>query len=165
MSNSMKALIVIVILAIIGGGGYAAWHSKQSTSSAKSSMSTTQSSSNTAPSTMNPAPQTPPANTQPTNTNTNPASFSVHANDNGADRETISVSKGQAVQLTFNVDQGGVYHGGLQFVSTDPSLDTGPIDPGEAKTVSFTANKSFSFTPYWYANHVQKDYQIQVSVQ
>jgi archaellum component FlaF (FlaF/FlaG flagellin family) len=89
----------------------------------------------------------------------------VTATDDNADHTTISIKKGASVKLTFKVSQDGVYHGGLQFKSTDPAIDSGPIAPGKTKTITFTANKSFSFQPYWYASGVKKDYLITINVQ
>jgi hypothetical protein len=91
-------------------------------------------------------------------------SFTIHANDDSADHETISVMKGAKVSLTFSVDESGVYHGGLEFKSTDPQIDSGAIAPGESKAVTFTADKPFSFQPYWYASQVKKDYLVNVKV-
>ncbi len=91
-------------------------------------------------------------------------SFTITANDSSADHEKISVKKGANVSLMFVVKAQGTYHGGLQFVSTDPAIDSGPIAPGNSKTVTFTASKSFTFQPYWYASQVKKDYLITVNV-
>ncbi|HKR82412.1 MAG TPA: hypothetical protein VJR27_05460 [Candidatus Saccharimonadales bacterium] len=91
-------------------------------------------------------------------------SFTLTANDSSADHEAITVKKGAQVSLTFVVEKSGVYHGGLQFKSTDPALDSGPIAPGDSKTITFSADKTFSFTPYWYASGVKKDYVITVNV-
>lgn len=92
-------------------------------------------------------------------------SFTITANDDSADHEAITVKKDAKVTLTFTVEKSGVYHGGLQFKSDDPQIDSGPIAPGDSKAVTFTADKSFSFTPYWYASGVKKNYMIDVTVQ
>lgn len=92
------------------------------------------------------------------------AEFTINANDSGADHESITVKKNATVSITFAVDASGVYHGGLEFKSVDPGLDSGPIAPGTSKTISFSATKSFSFQPYWYASGVKKDYLIQINV-
>lgn len=92
-------------------------------------------------------------------------SFTIVANDDSADHEAIKVKKDAKVTLTFTVEKSGVYHGGLQFKSDDPQIDSGPIAPGDSKSVTFTADKGFSFTPYWYASGVKKNYIIDVTVQ
>ncbi|SRR6266568_2609722 len=91
-------------------------------------------------------------------------SFTINANDSSADHETISVTKGANVSLTFMVDTNGVYHGGLEFKSTSPQIDSGGIAPGSSKTVTFTADHSFTFQPYWYQSGVKKDYLITIAV-
>ncbi len=91
-------------------------------------------------------------------------SFTINANDSSADHETISVMKGANVSLTFAVDTNGVYHGGLEFKSTDPQIDSGGIAPGSSKTVTFTADHSFTFQPYWFQSGVKKDYLVTVTV-
>ena len=96
-------------------------------------------------------------------TSMNP-SFTINANDDSADHETVSVMKGANVSLTFAVDTNGVYHGGLEFKSTDPEIDSGGITPGSSKTVTFTADHSFSFQPYWFQSGVKKNYLITVNV-
>lgn len=106
------------------------------------------------------------ANTSGTLSSTSMApSFTIHANDDSADHEAISVKKGAQVSLTFSVDSAGVYHGGLQFKSDSPAIDSGAIAPGDSKTVTFTAGSSFSFQPYWYASGVKKNYLITVNVE
>lgn len=92
--------------------------------------------------------------------------ISLSANDSGASRTSITISKGSRVNLTFMVDTQGTYYGGLYFKSTDPAVaSAGPIKPGSQATVSFTAANSFSFIPYWYDENVQKGYSIAINVQ
>jgi len=88
----------------------------------------------------------------------------INANDSSADHEAVSVKKGANVSIMFMVETSGTYHGGLEFISTDPAIDSGPIATGESKAVTFTATKSFTFQPYWYASQVKKDYLITVNV-
>lgn len=160
MSNVTKGVIAVVIVVAAVGGSFAAFHT--SSEAPKQASATTKS---TTPSPAPAAQATPNAAQTPASPEAGVSNFTIHAEDNEADKEVITVSKGSKVNLTFAVDDSGVYHGGLQFKSTDPAIDSGPIDPGKAKTVSFTADHSFSFTPYWYASQVKKDYQIQVQVQ
>lgn len=92
-----------------------------------------------------------------------PKSFAVNGSDNGADLTTITVAAGTPVTITFGADENGTYHGGLDFRSS--IVNTGTIAPGSSKSVSFTATKSFSFTPYWPATNIAKPYKINVVVQ
>ncbi len=92
-------------------------------------------------------------------------SFTVTANDDSSTPETITAKKGDTVKLTLVVSKQGTYHGGLEFKSTDPAVDSGSIAEGDQKTISFTATKSFKFTPYWYQSNIQKDYFVAVNVQ
>jgi uncharacterized protein YxeA len=143
----MKKGIIIAIAAvvIVGTGAYLLMHKKDSNNPTPSNNAND---SSKALSDMSMSP-----------------SFTITAKDDSADHEMIAVEKDAKVKLTFNVSSEGVYHGGLQFKSTDPQIDSGPIAPGKSKTVTFTATKSFSFQPYWYASGVKKNYLITVEVQ
>jgi hypothetical protein len=92
-----------------------------------------------------------------------PKSFTVNGNDETADVKTITVTKGTPVTITFGADAGTTYHGGLDFRSS--VLNTGTIAPGSTKTISFTADKSFAFTPYWPSTNIAKPYTISVVVE
>ncbi len=92
-----------------------------------------------------------------------PKSFTVNGNDATADLKTITVPAGTPVTITFGADQGTTYHGGLDFRSS--VVNTGTITPGSTKTITFTATKSFSFTPYWPATNIAKPYTIDIVVQ
>ncbi len=100
-----------------------------------------------------------------TDTTTTPViqTFSVAADDSGATPAAITVPKGTIVQITFNVAATNVYYGGLDFRSN--VVNSGTVYSGQSKTISFTANESFSFTPYWPASSIAKDYKINVTVQ
>ena len=157
MNRTNQIVLAVVVIVLIGGGVVLAMRhtsdktaSKASSSSSKGQSST--SSSNTSVSTS-------------TTNSSSTTSISISANDTSASQTAISVSKGTHVNLTFKVDSDGVYHGGLEFKSTDPSIDTGGIKPGDSKMVSFVADKSFDFTPYWYQSGVKKDYLISITVQ
>lgn len=90
------------------------------------------------------------------------ASVTVVGNDSTGSPTTITVDKGDVVQITFQVQAEGTYYGGLDFRSS--VINTGTISPGSSKTVTFTATNSFAFTPYWPATNVPKPYTIQVVV-
>lgn len=92
-----------------------------------------------------------------------PQSFTVHGDDLTADLTNITVPKGTPVSITFFVNVADTYHGGLDFRSS--VLNTGTILPGAQKTITFTADQSFSFTPYWPASNVAKPYKINITVQ
>jgi len=114
------------------------------------------------------AAQTPSVTTKTTTTVTTTAAtpavqhFTVNGNDETADLKTITVPAGTKVSITFGADAGTTYHGGLDYRSS--VVSTGTIVPGSTKTVSFTATKSFSFTPYWPASNIAKPYTIDVVV-
>jgi hypothetical protein len=138
-------IIAIVAIVIVGTGAYLLMHKKDSNNNPPAN-NTSDSSKALSDMGMNP-------------------SFTITAKDDSADHEMIAVQKDAKVTLTFKVSSDGVYHGGLQFKSTDPQIDSGPIAPGASKTVTFTATKSFSFQPYWYASGVKKNYLVTVEVQ
>lgn len=146
MNKKILGIIVIIVVLVGGAGIYLAKHTKKDTNNTPSNSGNTPSTGTLSSDSMTP-------------------SFTITATDDSADHEAISVKKGAKVNLTFKVSTSGVYHGGLQFKSTDPAIDSGPIAPGNSKTVTFTADKSFSFQPYWYASQVKKDYLITVTVQ
>lgn len=106
-----------------------------------------------------------PAQTAPVTQSSTPApqSFTVNGNDTSADLTTITVPEGTPVSITFGADVNGTYHGGLDFRSS--VVNTGTIVPGSTKTVSFTARRSFSFTPYWPSTNIAKPYKINVVVE
>jgi hypothetical protein len=89
--------------------------------------------------------------------------FSITADDSSATPSTITVPAGTIVEITFNVASSNVYHGGLDFRSS--VVNSGTVYAGASKTISFTANQSFDFTPYWPASNVAKSYMISVMVQ
>ena len=105
----------------------------------------------------------PVTKTDTTTTTTVIQTFSVAADDNGATPAAITVPKGAIVQITFNVAATNVYYGGLDFRSS--VVNSGTVYSGQSKTISFTANESFSFTPYWPASNIAKSYTINVTVQ
>jgi len=155
MNRTNQVVLGIVAVVIIGSGVVLATRHTSPTSSTKSSTTPGKSQSSTSNTSVS---------TSTTNSS-NTADISITTNDNSASQTAITVSKGTHVNLTFKVDSDGVYHGGLQFKSTDPTIDTGGIKPGASKTVSFVADKSFDFTPYWYQSGVKKNYLISVTVQ
>lgn len=79
--------------------------------------------------------------------------FSVEGDDSGLYPSSLDVEKGE-VEITFTALSKNVYYGGLDFKSD--YFDTGKVAPGESKTVSFTATKSFSYKSYWPASGVVK---------
>ncbi len=106
----------------------------------------------------NPTPGTPPP--PPTNPPTI-QSFTIAADDSAATPSEISVTKDAIVQITFNVGA-NVYYGGLDFKSS--VVNSGTIMANSSKTISFKATQSFSFTPYWPASSIAKNYTIKVNV-
>jgi len=78
----------------------------------------------------------------------------VEADDNGLYPATITVAKGQTVNLTFKVRSTNVYYGGLEFRS--PKFVTPKVLPGGQNSVSFVADESFTYSSYWPATNVKK---------
>ena len=154
----MKKIILGLVALIIIAGGVVALTHKSSPKSVSNTSQTASSAPAAKASTNQPAPTTPAASSS------SPMNVTISANDDSASPETITPSNGQMVNLTFAVSSSGTYHGGLEFNSTDPVIDSGPIATGSSKVVSFTASKSFKFTPYWYASNVQKGYFVTVNV-
>ena len=143
-------------------------YSSPKSSSSSNNPYSSSSQTTTKPIPTNSQPST-PQNTTPPPSNSNPpanmnssASFTITADDNGADKESISVAKGTTVSLTFKVKDNTVYHGGLDFRSN--SVSTGTIAPGQSKTIQFTAGQSFKFIPYWPSSNIQKGYTISINV-
>ncbi len=100
---------------------------------------------------------------QPLPPTTLPAKFTIEADDSSFyPSGTVNVAKNSNVEITFRVRNTNVYYGGLQIKSE--KFDTGSIVPGGEKTVSFVADKSFTFTSYWPASNAKKaDGQVVVS--
>lgn len=155
MNKNLGVIAAVIVLVIAGVLVFSLSKNNKSNNS-----STPPSSSSSSSNTTN-APSSTPSS-QPTTTTPASSSFTVNANDDSADLTTLSVKKGLNVTVTFKVDQNGVYHGGLDFRSS--TVSSGPIQPGQSKTVTFTADQSFDFTPYWYQSNVKKDYLISVKV-
>lgn len=149
----MKAgIIAVVVVAVLGVGGLALTHKSK-----PSSNSTNNSSSNSSSDSSNSSSDNSSSSSAKTGTD-----FTINANDDSADVETLNVKKGDAITVTFKVDTNEVYHGGLEFKSD--TVSSKPIKPGDSDTVHFTADKSFDFTPFWYQSSIQKDYLIHVNV-
>ncbi len=148
----MKKAIIIVVIAVVvvGGGTVAALTLNRPANTTTPSATAPDRSSNTG--------------ATPT-TNGTTQSITVTANDESASPDKINVTSGDTINLTFAVSSAGTYHGGLDFKSDDPALDSGSIAEGDSKTITFTANKSFNFTPFWYQSNVQKGYFVTVNVQ
>ncbi|MEO8066033.1 MAG: hypothetical protein ABI643_04295 [Candidatus Doudnabacteria bacterium] len=108
---------------------------------------------------------TPVTSTIPTPATTKPVikTFSISADDSAATPGEITVAKGTIVEITFNVSASDVYYGGLDFRSA--VVNSGTVNAGGSKTISFTADQSFAFTPYWPAQNIAKNYTIKVTVQ
>ena len=145
-----KIIIAIVIVVIVAAAAVLIFGRKKNTSNTSTTSSSSASNTSSSGGALSSTSMTP--------------NFMINANDDGADHETVTVKKGATVTIMFMVDTSGVYHGGLQLKSTDPQIDSGPIAPGSSKSVTFTADHSFTFQPYWYASGVKKNYLITVTV-
>jgi len=149
-----KAIIVIVVVVVLGGGAFALTKHNDN----KDNSSTPATTNKTSSTNSNESSSSQSAKTAVTGTD-----FTINANDESADVTTLNVKKGDKITVTFKVDTNEVYHGGLEFQSD--VVNSKPIKPGASDTVTFTADKSFDFTPYWYQSQVKKDYLIAVKVQ
>lgn len=150
----------IIVILIIGGIAYAV-HGNSSMDDMSSQMASTTASSDDAAESGAPVTIT-HSTTTTTTVAPAPKSFTVNGNDATADVKEITVAKGTPVTITFGADAGTTYHGGLDFRSS--VVNTGTIVPGSTKTVTFTADHTFSFTPYWPATNIAKPYVITVTV-
>lgn len=112
----------------------------------------TQKSSSTTTTTQTPPPPSPPA----------VKNFSVTADDSVATPSTITVNRSDKVNLTLSVSTSNVYYGGLDFRSS--VVNSGTILPGASKTVSFTADSSFTINCFWPSSGVEKTSHIDVVV-
>lgn len=75
-------------------------------------------------------------------------SLKIEADDNGFyPQNSLTVSKGAKVSLTFVVRKEGVYYGGLDFRSSKFKTET--VKPGETTSTEFTADETFKITSYW----------------
>ncbi|HYE22613.1 MAG TPA: hypothetical protein VD998_03420 [Verrucomicrobiae bacterium] len=87
----------------------------------------------------------------------------VFVDDYTASPSAINVTKGNKINLIVNVKEDNVYYGGVELRSSVGN--TGPIAPGGTKTVTFIAEQTVVFTPYWPASGVKKDYTLTINVQ
>lgn len=169
MNNKITISIFVVAIIVVGGyfllknSGQSAKYQQtpavqktvqDSSTSEQPPVPTETNRQNPAPQTNNQTSEAPPAT---------PKSFTVNGNDNSADLTIITVAKGTPVTITFGADADGTYHGGLDFRSS--VVSTGTIAPGSTKTVTFTAQQSFVFTPYWPATNIAKPYKINITVE
>lgn len=91
-----------------------------------------------------------------------PVTLKIEADDNGFyPQNSLTVSKGSKVSLTFVVRKEGVYYGGLDFRSSKFKTET--VKPGGSTSVEFTADESFRITSYWPLTDTRKaDLQIEI---
>lgn len=155
MKTSYIVLAIVVIVLVVGGLLFVSNQSVKAPTQSTNSAATVQTSQS------NPAASSSAAAPAATATPA-PQHFTVNGNDQTADLKTITVAKGTPVTITFGADSGTTYHGGLDFRSS--VVNTGTITPGSTKTISFTADHSFSFTPYWPSTNIAKPYTINVVV-
>jgi hypothetical protein len=165
MKTTYIVIGIIVVVAVIGG---IFWYTQNKAQAPTSPTAQTASTTATAPiATSTSATSAVTAGVTVTTVTTTtatptPESFTVNGNDETADLKTITVKKGTPVSITFGADAGTTYHGGLDFRSS--VVNTGTITPGSTKTVTFTAEQSFAFTPYWPATNIAKPYTINIIV-
>jgi len=78
--------------------------------------------------------------------------FNISADDygfyiNGESIALISISSGDEVKVTFNVNNDRVYYAGLDFRGCN--LNTGEVKPGGSILVEFAAESDCTITSYW----------------
>lgn len=152
------AVIVIVAVVVLGAGGFLLLNSNKDNKNSNTTTPASSSVSDRSNSDQSAAAVTPVASD-------GTSAVSVTANDISASPENLTVQKGAKVTITFNVSEQGTYHGGLDFKNTDLGLDSGSIAPNKSGKLTFTADKSFDLTPYWYQSGIKKDYLVSVHVQ
>lgn len=86
----------------------------------------------------------------------------VRVNDEKSDLGTIEANKGDTVRLTFIADPRNNYHNGLEFRSD--VMDPVRVLNGQSMMISFVADESFTFTPYWPGFATALPYKIEVVV-
>lgn len=113
----------------------------------------------------NPSPVPPPPGPVPPPPPASPITqnFTVVADETVATPSSVTVTKGAIVNLTIQVKTEGVYYGGIDYRSS--VVNSGTIYAGQSKTVTFTADQSFTLTPYWPSSGVQKQSKINIVVQ
>jgi len=88
--------------------------------------------------------------------------ISTAVNDTSAETSTFNIAAGDLINLTVKVKTTGVYYGGLDLRSNVVSTNT--ILPGQSKTVSFLASKSFDIHAFWPSSEVEKTTVIHMVV-
>ena len=91
-----------------------------------------------------------------------PVTLKIEADDNGFyPQNSLTISKGAKVSITFVTRKENVYYGGLDFRSS--KFKTAIVKPGESTRVEFTADESFKITSYWPLTDTRKaDLQIEI---
>jgi len=156
MSKNVYIGIAVIVILIVAGIVFA---SRNSMTQQNSNVPAQSSNQTQQPSIKTPSPTT--SNSQAKQATQD--SFTIDADDENASMTQLNVAKGHKISVTFNVKNGSTYHGGLDFRSD--AVTTGTIPTGTSKTVTFTADKSFTWVPYWPASNIKKPYTISVNVQ
>ncbi len=86
----------------------------------------------------------------------------VRVNDERVDISTIEANKGDTVRLTFIADARNNYHNGLEFRSD--VMEPVRVLNGQSMMITFVADESFAFTPYWPGFINPLPYKIDVVV-
>lgn len=109
-----------------------------------------------------PAPQPPPPESPPTPPpppEPTTEQYTIGADDygyyqNGQTITSLTVGKGNTVQITFQVSATKVYYGGLDFRGC--GQNTATVPPGGSIQVSFTADTTCTISSYWPTSGVLK---------
>lgn len=92
--------------------------------------------------------------------------FTIDADDFGfyidnKDITSVSLRKGESVEITYNVKSTGVYYGGLDFRGC--GQNTATVLPGGSTIVKFQAESNCDIKSYWPSSGVLKD-QMTVNI-
>lgn len=86
----------------------------------------------------------------------------IHVSDEKTELNVIEANKGDDIRLTFIADPRNNYHNGLEFRSD--VMDPVRLLNGQSMMITFVADESFTFTPYWPGFTTPLPYKIDVVV-
>ena len=147
-ANYTKYVIIVIVLVIIAGLGFYAYHkATKQTSSPSQQMQPTQTMKTQE--TITPSAPTETGSTSSGAMQNTKQKITVTASNFTFDPKTITVKKGQPVEITFKNSEGT-----HDFVIDEFNVKTQIIPGGQSETVTFTPDKTGTFTYYCsVANH------------
>ncbi|MGH7203402.1 MAG: cupredoxin domain-containing protein [Candidatus Levyibacteriota bacterium] len=139
----MKALVIVIVLIILAGGGYYYYQSQHRTAPA---MQQTENPAMQENNSMKAAPTTSSSSNgamMKEHADSSVKQFTVEGKNFSMTPNTLSVNKGDKVEITFK-NTGGMH----DFVLDEFNAKTKVLQDGQEATVSFTADKAGSFQYY-----------------